>query len=474
MKISTKLTLSSIAITAAAIILCSIILLITTADNHISSAVRSGTSELRMLTNAFHAEMGVIDKDADLSDTAKRSLILYIFKKYTSTSVSGAHYILSNSEGIMYNDCPIDPRPSLPDLKTNPEEVEPSTIVELEGRKYLVTGHYDEWLGNGRGDGFYFEHEIYLVRDITDVYNGIVKLGIWFTLIAFGTIIFCVLTMVLTIRNTLSPLSVLRENAAELADGNYNNRIQVKGSNEIDELGVSLNRMADAVSSHIKTLEDISEQRKMLLSALTHELKTPMTAIIGYSETLMRVSLSKEQKDDSIAYINRECRRIERLSQKMIQLITLQNGECPYIKRLPVSELYDTAKDIFMGAAQKEDIILSFEDKCNTSFDVDADMMVSVLINLLDNARKAGAKHIHVEANQNSIVIRDDGKGIPESEIPKITQPFYMIDKSYSQSIGGSGLGLAICDLILAVHNAHLHIESRQGAGTAISILFDT
>jgi len=100
-------------------------------------------------------------------------------------------------------------------------------------------------------------------------------------------------------------------------------------------------------------------------------------------------------------------------------------------------------------------------------------MMASVLINLFDNARKAEAKHISITADHTGIMVKDDGKGIPESEIKKITQPFYMVDKSYSQSVGGSGLGLAICELILVAHDAHFHIESRQGTGTTVRIFFE-
>jgi len=481
MKISSKLTLFSIAITTAAIILCCAILLITTAGNHINSAVSSGIAELKMLSNSFHAEMDVVVSDDNMSETAKSSLTLYVFRKYTSVSVSGAHYILSDGEETMYNDCPIDPRPSLPDLKAHLEEADnsrasneesvlwPSAVVALDGRKYLVVGHYSNMLR----DRIYYEHDIYLVRDITVVYEGITKLGVWFALIASGTILVCGLTMVILVRRTLLPLGELRKNAAALANGQYDNRIQVLGKDEITELGAGFNKMADAISLHIETLDDTLTQRKLLLSALTHELKTPMTVIIGYSEALMKVSLSKEQKEDSIAYINRECRRIERLSQKMIQLITLQDGEQPEIERQPVSKLYDAVKETLMTAAQKENIILAFDDAGNLSFDMDIDMMASVLINLFDNARKAEAKHISITADHTGIMVKDDGKGIPESEIKKITQPFYMVDKSYSQSVGGSGLGLAICELILVAHDAHFHIESRQGTGTTVRIFFE-
>lgn len=481
MKISRKVTMISVAITTAGIILCCAILLITTSRNHVSGAVDSGIAELKMLCSSFHAEMDVAVSDNSMSETAKNSLALYVFRKYTSVSVSGAHYILSNGEGVMYNDCPIDPRSSLPHLKESYEEGDdnrtvpdeallwPSAVVSYDGRQYLAVGHYSRTLG----DSLNYEHEIYLVRDITGVYRGIARLAVWFALIAAAAILICGVTITVLVRRTMRPLGALGKNAAALADGQYDTRIRIRGKDEIAELGTSFNRMADAISLHIKTLEGTSEQQKLLLAALTHELKTPMTAVIGYSETLMKVSLTPGQTADAVAYINRECRRIERLSQKMMRLITLQDGEPPRIERRPVSKLYDAVRDTLTAAAQKEGIMLTLTGEENIFFDMDIDMMASVLINLFDNARKAGAGHISVEAGLTGILVQDDGRGIPAAEIGKVTQPFYTADQSYSRPAGGSGLGLALCELILKKHKARLHIESRQGAGTAVSIIFE-
>lgn len=480
MKISIRLTLFSIAITTIAIFFCCAVLLITTADNHIENTINNGIAELKMLSNSFYAEMNVVASDNSMSETAKNSLVLYVFRKYTSASVSGAHYILTNGSEAMYNDCPIDPRPSLPDLKKKLEEIKnsctspgesdlwPAAIMELTGHKYLAVGHYD----NALGDRLSFEHEIYLVRDITNVYDGITRLAVWFACIALITVLLCGFMMVMLIRRTLRPLAALGDNVAAFAAGRYENRIQVSGEDEISALGTSFNQMADAITLHMKALGDTAQQRKLLLSALTHELKTPMTAIIGYSEALQKIRLSQEQREASIAYINGECRRLERLSQKMMQLVTLQDGVALNMKRQPVSVLYNAVRETLMAIAKKESIELVLQAKGNPFFEMDVDMMASVLINLFDNGRKALARHIFIIADETGIVIRDDGSGIPEDEIEKITQPFYMVDKSYSHSIGGSGLGLALCDLMVKAHGAHLDIESQEGRGTSVGIVF--
>jgi two-component system phosphate regulon sensor histidine kinase PhoR len=479
MKISVRLTLYSVAVTAAAVVLCCAILLITTANNRIGDSNQNGVAELRMLDNAFNAEMDVVGDDA-LSDAARRSLILYVFRKYTDASVSGSHYVLTDTEKTIFNDSPIDPRPLLAGLaQTGGQAMEsavadddaalwPSVIAELDGRKYLVAGHWSASLG----DKMNFEHEIFLVRDITDVYDGITALGVRFALIALATAALSAAVMIFVVRRVMRPLGGLQKSAAALAGGQYGRRITVRGQDEIAALGESFNQMAEAVQSHIEALEDTAEQRRLLLSALTHELKTPMTAIIGYSEALMRVHLTKAQQDESVAYINSECKRIERLAQKMMQLVTLEGGEMSDIRPRPVKQLYDAVEMTLRSVAQEENIELSMTETGSPVFEMDIDMMASVLINLFDNARKAGARHITIAAGENTISVGDDGEGIPPDEIRKITQPFYMVDKSHSRSAGGSGLGLALCEMIVRAHRAEMKIQSRPGEGTIVSVAF--
>ncbi len=474
MRISVRLAIYSVVLTAIAVIFCCAVLLITTANNQINSAVLSGVTELHMLDNSFNAEMEIVGDD-QLSETAKRSLILFVFRKYIDASVSGSHYILTDTEQTLYNDSPIDPHPLLPNLKEivgrmdNAAALWPNDIAELDGHRYLVAGYWRTSLG----DKMNFDHEIFLVRDITDVYDGITKLGIRFALIALITVILSAAVMILLIRRVMRPLGGLQKSAAALAEGQYDNRIEVRGKDEIAELGTNFNKMADAIAGHVAALEDTAERRKLLLSALTHELKTPMTAVIGYSEALMRVHLNKAQQGESIRYINSECNRIERLSQKMMQLITLHGGESADMTLQPVKKLFEAVDMTLKSIARKENIELNLTEKNSSVFKMDIDMMASVLINLFDNARKAGAKHITIAAKDNTIYVKDDGAGIPPDEIKKITQPFYMVDKSHSQSAGGSGLGLALCELIINAHQAKLDIKSELGKGTTVIIYFE-
>ncbi len=478
MKLSKKLPLYSVALTALAVILCCTILLVTTANNSIEGAVKSGITELKMLDNAFNAEMkAMAENNSSLSDTAKRALILYVFRKYTDTSVSGSSYILTDTVQTMYNESPIDPKPLLPKLKTgsasgvngknSENELWPGVVAELDGRLFAVAGHWSDDFGK-----IDFDHEIFLVRDITDVYIGITQMAVRFAGIALATVFFSALLMIMLVRRMLRPLGLLRESAAALANGRYDSRIDVKGRDEIAALAQSFNMMTDAIVGHIDALKDTAEQRMLLLAALTHELKTPMTAIIGYSEALMRVRLSKAQREESVRYIHSECKRIERLAQKMMQLIVLHGGQPAEFTLQPVQRLFEAVEKTLRAIAEESGIALAFSADKASGHVMDIDMMASVLINLFDNARKAGAKRIDISAGRDSLRVSDDGTGIAPHEIKKITQPFYMADKSHSRSEGGSGLGLTLCEMITAAHHAVLHIESEIGKGTTVTIIF--
>ena len=106
-------------------------------------------------------------------------------------------------------------------------------------------------------------------------------------------------------------------------------------------------------------------------------------------------------------------------------------------------------------------------------FSIDADLIAGVLINLMDNACSAGAKHVTVAAREEVLSVTDDGCGIPQEIIDKVTQPFFRADKARSRRGGHAGLGLALAERVAQLHGARLLIESREGSGTTVSLRFD-
>ena len=217
--------------------------------------------------------------------------------------------------------------------------------------------------------------------------------------------------------------------------------------------------------------------RHYLLGSLAHELKTPMTAIIGYSDILLKMSLSEQQKEKALQYIGSESRRLSRLSAKMLELTGLyeEEPESLEMRHTSVKVLLERAEALISFRLQERaqilEIRLADDALCH---DMDEDLMTSLLLNLLDNACKASdeGQKIYLEADSRGIYVSDCGIGIPEEELTKVEDAFYMVDKSRARASGGSGLGLALCRRIAELHHAEMRIESRQGEGTKVSILW--
>ena len=311
------------------------------------------------------------------------------------------------------------------------------------------------------------------MRDISEIYNNVLtQIGMF--LIILGAIVAVAINAVFwMIRRMLKPLRDLRETAGAISQGQLDRRVRVRSNDEVGALSVSFNQMADQIECQMEELAQVSERRKQLLGSLAHELKTPMTSIIGYSDTLLHVRINEEQQKKALTHINNECRRLERLSGKMMNLLELYNNETIHMEKHPVSQLIGKVAELEKYHLKEQGITLETRSD-DTVLLMDMDLMESLLVNLIDNAMKASKEGdtIYVEAAGTCILVEDHGKGIPAEEIPKITEAFYMVDKSRSKKAGGIGLGLALCTQIVKLHGAKMEIKSNPGVGTQFRVIF--
>lgn len=314
---------------------------------------------------------------------------------------------------------------------------------------------------------------IYKLEDISYVGERMRMLGIGLAIAVFVITAVACLILFLILGKLLQPLSKLNAGAKQIAQGNYGNRIEVEKTDEIGELSQNFNQMAEAVQSRIEELKDVECRQTLFMGNLTHELKTPMTAISGYAKTLLSVKLSEQDAEEALTYIYEESCRLERLSKKLMNLLLLEENESIQMTQVPADILFHNAREVCQRSLDEDGITLVCRESGET-FLADADLLSEVLINLIDNARKASKSgdNIIVTAAENRIVVEDFGKGIPEEERDKILAPFYMIDKSRSRKNGGCGLGLAITATILKRHNCLLRIESEVGRGTRMILQF--
>ena len=312
---------------------------------------------------------------------------------------------------------------------------------------------------------------MYVVEDITGVYESITRMVWRFALIGGVGILLGFVLIGLLVRRSMQPLAVLKTAAGRIAAGGYGERATVLSKDEVGALANDFNRMAEAVENHIGELTETAERQRLFISGVTHEFKTPLTTVILNADTLQNAYMDEEERQTALSYIERQCKWLERITQKLLKLITLKQDI--ELKPSSVPQLFERVEESMAETLRQRDTRLISECKLNT-LSMDADLMQSVLINLVDNASKASApgQAVTMRAYDDVIEVSDNGIGIPESELARITEPFYVVDKSRSKKLGGSGLGLALVKEIVNAHGAALEIESSVGVGTTIRVRF--
>ncbi len=314
---------------------------------------------------------------------------------------------------------------------------------------------------------------IYHLTCIDYVKDKLRNLTMYMIVITFSVMVVMSIIVALILRHSLRSLKELNATAADIAKGNYDKRVNVRGKNEIATLGTTFNQMAEAVETRTKSLEESERQKTLFMGNLTHELKTPLAAISGYAQTLLTVRLDEADEAEALGYIDEECKRLERLSKKMLRLLELDTEQKLELHEIPVRQLFERTGRLCRKLLETKGVTLQYEEH-GECFLAEEDLMTEVLVNLVDNANKASKQGdtIRLIANDHQILVQDTGCGIPEEEQKKILEPFYMIDKSRSRKNGGAGLGLALTALILKRHDVTLAIESEEGKGTTMILNF--
>ena len=270
-----------------------------------------------------------------------------------------------------------------------------------------------------------------------------------------------------------APIRNLSRSTRQIAGGNYSVRANVHSNDEIGILASQFNRMTEELERHIASLELATQQQKDFTASFAHELKTPLTSIIGYADTLRSRKLPEEQQFEAASFIFSEGRRLETMSHSLLRLFSLEN-EQPQLQRLSTLQLAKNVEESMAYPMKQRQLVLELrvEDRMVLG---ERSLLEILLYNLLDNARKAsqpGSKITLLGVRMQEgycFAVKDRGRGIPPEAINRITEPFFMVDKSRSRAEGGAGLGLALSQRIAQLHGTQLHYESKLGKGTVVS-----
>jgi signal transduction histidine kinase len=268
------------------------------------------------------------------------------------------------------------------------------------------------------------------------------------------------------------PIIRLTRASAQIASGHYDKRLPVSGGDEIAELSGSFNIMAKAIEDKVEELSVNAQQKEDFVANFTHELKTPLTSVIGYADMIYQKDLPRDDVRNAARYIIDEGLRLEALSIKLMDLIVL-NRQDFILTETPVKELLDNITHTLRPLLLDMKIELLYETD-HAYIKVDYDLFKTLLLNLIDNSIKAGSTKIEISGKRYGkhycLGVADNGCGIPAHEIERITEAFYMVDKSRSRKQHSSGLGLALASRIAAIHGTTLKFVSEEQKGTLVEI----
>ncbi|OAS18675.1 sensor histidine kinase [Paenibacillus oryzisoli] len=362
-----------------------------------------------------------------------------------------------------------------------------SNAYQLEGKREELQGDFRKttyrkiqgelWLFVG-GKMDFQGYRLVISRDSNYLQAYYLSLLHYFIMLSVVISLVLSVVLILLLFQLTSPIRRLNKGVKDIAAGAYHRRIKVSGNDEIGDLAQNFNKMVDAVSANIETIQKANEDKETFINNLTHEIKTPITAIKGYSEFLEHANYDEDDRRMAIRYIHEHVNRLDLLSKKMMELLYLKNGEIS-LERVDLNELFTYVVTMVQHQLNAKNI--SVDTECLADYIVgDKTLLQTLLINVVENSIKAsqpGGKIMMTCSRREKDVfveVLDYGKGIPEKDIAKLTEAFYVVDKSRTKELGGIGLGLSICNQIAELHHAHIQITSKENEFTKVAIDFTT
>jgi len=270
------------------------------------------------------------------------------------------------------------------------------------------------------------------------------------------------------------PLVEIRHGAERFARGRFEIQLPEYPVREIDALARDLNRMAIQ-------LDRLENLRLDFVANVSHELKTPVTTIVGFVETLLEGAKdSPEELDQFLEIISRQAGRLAAIIDDLLTLSRLESAPLDEILDLSeqnLEEILESCYQICRARADEKQISLTYECPVSIHIFADRSLLTQAVVNLVDNAIKYSRANTRVVIRGSEtgagvqIAVEDNGPGIDEQHVERLFERFYRVDKARSRKLGGTGLGLAIVKHIVSVHGGQVKVETRIGKGSTFIIL---
>ena len=302
------------------------------------------------------------------------------------------------------------------------------------------------------------------IEDSIGIFNSFtIIVGIIFILLSFAVMYF------ISYKFT-NPILQINKIAEEISNLNFTNRLDIKSVDELGDLGNSINKMSKQLEQNINTLQkandrlvkeileknDVDISRKEFIASASHELKTPLSMILGYTEALKLPDLNQKTKDEYIHIILDETNKMNNLVKDLLQISQIESGTMnANLKDFKIKNLIDETVNLFSLKFKEQNVkikVKAIDRLVNSDYNKLQSVLTNFISNALNHLNKEKIIKINVELNANNAVrvsIFNTGNNIPEKDINHIWESFYKVDKARTRNYGGQGLGLSICKAIL-------------------------
>lgn len=319
-----------------------------------------------------------------------------------------------------------------------------------------------------------------IVTDLTDMMPQAQKAVFWWIVIAIVILLLTGMVLMMWLyKSIVKPLGVLKAAVENIKEGNLNFTVKAESNDEIGELCVAFEEMRKKLKEQIDVSMQYEKENKELISNISHDLKTPITAIVGYVEGIMDgVADTPEKQERYLKTIYTKATDMEKMIEELFLYSKLDSNSMTYsFTKVNVNDYFeDCVEEISLDLEQKgiEVNFFNYADK-DVVIIADPEQLKRVIMNIVGNSakyigKKRGIINIRIreEAEFVQVEIEDNGKGIAKDEIGRIFDRCYRTDASRNSAQGGSGLGLAIAKKIVEEHGGHIWATSRENIGTSI------
>ncbi|MBT2691311.1 HAMP domain-containing histidine kinase [Bacillus sp. ISL-47] len=313
---------------------------------------------------------------------------------------------------------------------------------------------------------------VFMFQETESIHSLIERLNKHFLLTGLIAVILTLTVIIFLSKGLVKPLIKMKEATSQISKGDFTVSLP---KNRNDELG----DLADSISRLASDLNYLKLERNDFLASISHELRTPLTYIKGYADIVQKRNLTIEDRDKYLKIIHEEANRLSDLIKDLFDLAKMDKNSFIIQKRpIDLTDFMLKIEQKFSPAFHEKEMELEVICPEGAVIMADPIRLEQIIFNLLDNAIKyspSGAKttlSVNSKKKDVHIKVRDNGKGIPEEDLPYILNRFYRVDKSRTRSLGGTGLGLAIVKELVLAHGGTISVKSKEGKGTEFELVF--